>query len=283
MTYLFFPLVIILMLAVPTLVVWSYIHVTRDGMALRAMAESDRDEAKLIELVRNGPVRSLEGMPVRDVDHLDPPDYRGFAILSDGHILDLRRHGFPVISSFMEPEGEFYQYRHFLVRKNAVRGADEHLRFQFRGKSAKFRFRCANSDLQPVLKRMRLDSSKAATRESMYLLELDLDFSKIANGATVDVVAEGLLENDPDGEHSRSRLVPHTSYGETKTATMWILVPQHWNAERLELIAYDRNKPEEQRSVRPTRQFEALGGAVLGWQIIGPEPDTTYEGHFVLN
>ena len=43
------------------------------------------------------------------------------------------------------------------------------------------------------------------------------------------------------------------------------------------------DQPQVKHSVHPTRQFEALGGSVLGWQIIGPEPDTTYEGHWVLD
>jgi predicted acylesterase/phospholipase RssA len=42
-------------------------------------------------------------------------------------------------------------------------------------------------------------------------------------------------------------------------------------------------QPELQRSALASRPFESLGGAVVGWRIIGPEPDTTYEGHWVLD
>ena len=60
---------------------------------MRAIAGSDLDEARIIQLVRDGPVGSLQGLPVQEVDRLEPPDYRGFVMLSDGHIVDLRREG----------------------------------------------------------------------------------------------------------------------------------------------------------------------------------------------
>jgi hypothetical protein len=122
MTYLFLPLLLILVLSLPAALVWSYVHLSRGGKALRTIAETERDEARLIALMRDGPVTHLEGMPVHHVDHLDPPDYRGFLFLSDGHIVDLRHRGPNPVSWVMPRESAVYQYRHFLVRKVAAPG-----------------------------------------------------------------------------------------------------------------------------------------------------------------
>jgi hypothetical protein len=270
-------------LSLPTALIWSYVHLSRGGKALRTIAESDRDEARLIALMRDGPVMHLEGMPARQVDRLDPPDYRGFVFLSDGHIVDLRRRGRNPVSWLMPREGAVYHYRHFLVRKVAAPGADEHLRFQFNSRAARLSLRCETPGLHPVLKLMRLPGPSDGESGVSSRLEIDVDFSKVPADATAEVIVEGLLLGDPEGGPSHARLVPHTTYGTTRTATMWIILPEGQHAGRLELVAYDARKPSEKQTVRPTRRFEALNGSVVGWQIIDPAPNTTYEGHWVLD
>ena len=123
-----------------------------------------------------------------------------------------------------------------------------------------------------MLKRVRLAPGAGSGEEPMYRLELDLDFSRIPVDANVDVIVDGLIQDEPGAGRRRARPVPHATYGDTKMATMWILLPERRHAGRLELIAYSRLRPQDKRSVRPTREFEARGGSVLGWQIIGPDP-----------
>jgi hypothetical protein len=283
MTYLFLPSLIVLVLSFPTLAIWSYLHVSRDERALRTIAESGADEAKVIELVREGPIRSMEGMAVQEVARLETPDFRGFALLSDDHIVDFRSDE-SVLGSWLAPhDGGVYQYRHFLVRKVAAASADQHLRFQFTSKGAPFRLRCLNPELNPMLKRMRLAAALGTEGGTVYRLELDLDFSRVPTGANVDVVIDGLLGGSTGGRSNPGRPLPHISHGDTKVATMWILLPQHRRAGRLELFAYANSRPQEKRAMQPTRQFEALGRSILGWQIIGLESDTTYEGHWILD
>jgi predicted acylesterase/phospholipase RssA len=283
MTYLFLPMLLILVFSLPAALVWSYVHLNRGGKALRTIAETEPDEARLIALMRDGPVTHLEGMPVHHVDRLEPPDYRGFLFLSDGHIVDLRRRGPNPVSWLIPREDAVYQYRHFLVKKVAAPGADEHLRFQFDHRAARFSLRCDSPGLQPVLKLMQLPETSGGENVASYRLEIDLDFSKVPIDATTDVIVEGLLLGDPAGGSSHARLVPHTTYGTTRTATMWIILPEGQHAGRLELIVFDARKPSEKQTVRPTRRFEALKGSVVGWQFIDPAPNTTYEGHWVLD
>jgi hypothetical protein len=61
-----------------------------------------------------------------------------------------------------------------------------------------------------------------------------------------------------------------------------MLLPGHRRPGGLELFASKWDRPHVRKLVQPTRRFEALNGSVLGWQIIEPDPNTTYEGHWVL-
>jgi hypothetical protein len=60
------------------------------------------------------------------------------------------------------------------------------------------------------------------------------------------------------------------------------LLPERRPAGRFELIASPASHPRTHHVILPTRAFEALGGRVFGWQIVEPEPDATYEGHWLI-
>jgi hypothetical protein len=283
MTYVFLPLVIAVVLAFPALLLWSYSHISRDERALAAIASTDPDEMKVIELLRDGPIGALEGMAVRDVDRLEPPDYRGFNIITDGHIVDFRSRDL-IHSSFPASRAShLYQYRRLLVRKLQVDGADEHLRLQFSTKAITFAFRCNNPGLSPVLKRMQQAPANDGAAASRYRLELDLDFTKVPANTTVDVIVDGAIQHEGDGATKQIlHPVPHTSYGDTKLATIWIILPNRRNAGRLQVISYPTDRPQEKREAYPTREFVSTRKNLVGWQIVGPAPDTTYESYWVL-
>jgi hypothetical protein len=283
MTYLFLPVMLFLLLIFPSFAIWSYLHVSRDERALGALAASDPDGAKMIALLRDGPVKSLKGIPVQDVDRLEPPDYRGFRFLSDGHIVDYRGQDPGLLSRVEGRNHGLYQYRRLLVRRIAVEGADTHLRLPFASKAGLFTFACHNPELHPVLKRIQHPRGPAGADDTAYRLELDLDFSQVPVGLAVDVVVEGLIRSEHPEGHNAVHAVPHTNYGDTKVATMWIFLPSRRNSGRLDLVASATREPRETHSVRPTRQFEAARGSVIGWQIIDPEPETTYEARWILD
>ena len=284
MTYLFLPLMIALLLVGPYLVYRTYSSSSRARQALGLIAESNRDEAKLLELVQGGPVGTVEGLPHRAVDRLEPPDYRGFEFLSDSHIVDLRRWD-PTPSYWTRSGGsQIYQYRRFEVRRVATRDAADHLRLQFSSRSPEHDLRCESKRLRPVLKRAQVAPAAGDDGGPSYRWELDLDFSHVPVGETVEVVLEQVYRGE---ELQKSRAgnnsLLHASHGVTRLANMWIIMPDRRPSGQLRLIAYKTDQPQERRPVKPTRLFEALDGAVVGWQIIGPDPDTTYEGHWMLD
>jgi hypothetical protein len=214
-------------------------------------------------------------MPVQDVDQIEPPDYRGFVFLTDGHIVDGRH------------RNRVYQFRHFLVRrefdsKGAGAGAEAHLRLQFVSRAPRAALQCRNDPLHPVLRRMRIASPDEGDQGVSYRYELDLDFSTIPADTPIEVTAEGLFWGDSEGKSAGSRTLPHIVHGDTKVTSMWVLLGEPRPAGQFELIVSHRDQPGGQHAVRPTRYFESIGGRIYGWQIIGPEPDASYEGHWLL-
>ncbi len=272
MTYLFLPFVMAMILFVPCLIIWSVFHVYRDGEALRTIAATDPEAEKLIELVRDGPVSSLPGMPLNEVDRLDPPDYRGFVFLADGHIVDIR------------DRGRVYRYRHFLVqREPGVNDANDHLRLQFVSDASRLSFRCRDEALRPTLSRMRVEPSNSRAARATYRYELDLDFSQIPALLPIDVTAEGLFWDDSAQKSGGIRSLPHTTYGDTKVTTMWVLLSQRRPAGQFQLVATHPGKSAASSMAYVRRaDFETMGGRVFGWQLVEPEPGATYEAHWLM-
>jgi predicted acylesterase/phospholipase RssA len=270
MTYVFLPFILAVLLFVPCLAGWAIFHVYHDTEALRTIGATNQDAEKMIELVRDGPVSPFAGMPVSEVGHVAAPDYRGFVFLTDGHIVDLRQ------------RGRAYQYRHFLVRRQSTADADNHLRLQFVSDASRSSFRCQDVALTPVLRRTPTLSSEGGTARRPYRYELDLDFSQVPAGTTTDVTVEVMSWDDSEEQSDLARALPHTIYGDTKVTSMWILLAERRPAGRFRLIVSSQNQPGPEHAVRPTRYFETMGGRVFGWQIVGPEPAATYEGHWLM-
>ncbi|WP_337173664.1 patatin-like phospholipase family protein [Paludisphaera sp.] len=278
MTYLFLPLMLAVLLSGPYLLYRTYTSTMSVRQALGLVAEGNPDEARLLNLVRGGPVSSLEGLKPAAVDRFEPPDFRGFEFLTDSHIVDLRLWRRDNLSLGRGSAPQVYQHRRYLVRRTGEEGADDHLRFQFDSRSPDLTVACSNRSLAPTLKQI---PPEGEARD--YRWELDLDFSGVPIGEPVEVIVDQIYRGPEirEGRDGANALV-HVSYGITKVARMWILMPSRRPGGRLSLIAYKASKPEERRPIRPTRLFEALDGAVVGWEIIGPDPDTTYEGHWIL-
>jgi hypothetical protein len=164
------------------------------------------------------------------------------------------------------------------VRRVAADQGDDRLRLHFTTRSPAIELACQNRRLRPILSRAR---NEAASR---YHWELALDFSGVPVGETVEVELEQINRLAAgQGPSEGDNALLHTSNGITRLASMWILMPDRRPAGHLQLSAYEAGKPEARKAVRPTRMFEALDGSVVGWQIIGPDPDTTYEGHWMVD
>jgi len=283
MTYVFLPFMLLVLLSGPYLLYRTYVSTMGVRQALGLVADGSPDEARLLAMVRSGAAPEVKAMAPVSADRFEPPDFRGFEFLSDSHIIDLRRWEGSAASWVGAPSGRpmVYQHRRYLVRRVEAEGADDHLRFQFESRSPDLAVECPNRALSPVLR--RIDVPSAGDDNPSYRWELDLDFSEVAVGAEVEVVVDQIYSG-PEIRKSRDggNALVHVSNGITKVASMWILMPPDRPAGRLGLVGYKTDEPEKRRNVRPTRLFEALDGDVVGWQIIGPDPDTTYECHWVL-
>jgi hypothetical protein len=281
MTYAFIPLLVITLAALPYLVWKFYASTASQHAVLETIAESDNDHRQLVELLRDGPPTSLAGIEPVEVPSLDPPDASGFAVLTDFHVVDLRAASrAPTLLPRLDAPLRIYEYRRLRVRRLESPDAEAHLRFQYETTTDDFALAVDNHNLRPRLKRLRPSPSEDST--GIVRWELDLDFSRIDRGKTVNVTMRRLFPGSTEPWHANASSVSHLSYGTTRLATMWIFLPESRPNARLQLVAVDVDSAGKrtQRPVTPTHQFRANDGAVVGWQLLDPAPGL-YECHWV--
>ena len=82
------PLIVLLLL-MPYFILDSYQHSKRVARLIEYISNRSPDFDRMSQLVR-GPVRPFHGVLAEDVRQPDPPNYKGFNVLQDARIIDLR-------------------------------------------------------------------------------------------------------------------------------------------------------------------------------------------------
>jgi predicted acylesterase/phospholipase RssA len=86
---LYIPL-IVLLLVVPYFLIDSYLQSRRVSQLIESISHGSPDFETMGQLMR-GPMRSFKGVAVEEVRNFEPLNYKGFNILQDSQILDLRQ------------------------------------------------------------------------------------------------------------------------------------------------------------------------------------------------
>ena len=128
------PLVLLVLAAVPYVAWRFYTGTTSQYSVLTTIAESDSDYRQLIELLAGGAPSSLTQLDVVDVPELAPPDYSGFDIVTDFHIVDLRGWAANLVAvPGLSRERETYEFRRLRVRPRRMASATITFEFNLPG------------------------------------------------------------------------------------------------------------------------------------------------------
>ena len=143
-----------------------------------SLAHSNPDIDILSQLMA-GPVEPFKGEPAEEVRGIEPPNYKGFSILQDSGILDLRPWN-PGDSA-----SPVYGYRHLKVLKNPDNTGTDVFRVVELTTQPDAQFRFRPSPYPPRLR--RACGENPGTKEAACQFEVGVDLSKVPTGQVVDV------------------------------------------------------------------------------------------------
>jgi predicted acylesterase/phospholipase RssA len=267
-TYIYVPL-LVLLLVVPFFLIDSYRQARRVSRLIDSISHGSPDFEIMRQLVRS-PMRTFKGVPVEEVAKLDPLDYKGFNILQDSRILDLRPWN-PAGAGKTDTSSLIYGYRHLKVQKmekgnNVFRiiALPTHPDSQFRFPAQRF---------QPKLRRMFNPNAQEKTCQ----FEVEVDLSKAPTGQVVDVIYEHSSPGNFVQRGDVSTTLAFRSDFDSAELSRWIMLPSGREYRSFEILRHETGKPATAEAVKGYTEFLADDSSIIAYKMASVKGGYTYE------
>lgn len=215
-----------------------------------------------------------KGETPEKVRSIDPPDLKGFQILQDSFIIDLRGYR-PDESDRSDSRSIAYVHRRLKVVKEQDNTSNNLFRLILVPTSPQTALRFPAQTLHPTLKMCDLENTGSGQGECQW--EVSFDFKHIAPGEFVDLFKE---EHSPGhylrGNHD-TLILPFRIQAETAELTMWILMPQGKEYKSYRIIRHLTDKPSSVEKVRIVTEYLAEDFTILAFKLLSLKAGYTYE------
>jgi predicted acylesterase/phospholipase RssA len=274
-SYVYVPLLVPILFLLPYFIVKYYERSHIDYALIQSFAKGSRDLEQLSRLLENGPDKPWIGWEPEVVSKLDEPDFKGFEILQDSSIIDLRPAG---ATGGGEPGSYIGTYRRLKVLRQPGTEGNTIFHVPLGSQSCMWQVRFPPQQLQGRLRKtidLEDTAERSATREKHCDWELTYDFQKVPAGNSVNLLWEGLLQTSYRGETSHTYSFPVAV--ETAELTKWILMPKRKLFKDFRFIRYPTGHPETVEPVQYVTEYMTEDATILAYELLGLEPGYTYE------
>src|SRR5262249_40164892 len=141
----------------PYVIVKSYEHSKRVSRLIHSLAQGSKDLEEMSRLLESSPA-PWQGEPFEEVRSFEALDLRGFKILQDSRIIDLRNWT-PFRSGKSDPDSLAYVFRRLKASKLPENAGNNLFRVHLLPTSAKTSVRFPPQQLQPRLRMSPLEDS----------------------------------------------------------------------------------------------------------------------------
>jgi predicted acylesterase/phospholipase RssA len=270
-SFVYIPLLLLLLL-VPYFLVDSYQQSRRVSRLIESISQGSPDFVIMSQLMR-APMRLFKGVPVEEVRNFEPLDYKGFTILQDSRIIDLRSWD-PAGAGKTDTASLVYGYRRLKVQKAEKQGNNV-FRVTALATSADSQFRFPLQRFQPRLSRMSVKSSDA--QEKMCQFEVSVDLSKAPTGQVVDVLYEHFSPGDFVQRGDVSTTIAFRSDFDAAEVMRWILLPRGKEYSSFEILKYETGKPATAEVVKGFTEFLADDASIIAFKMPSVKAGCTFE------
>jgi hypothetical protein len=271
-SYVYVPIIVPILLLLPYVVSRAYERSHRLNQLVQSFAQGTRDLETLNEMLESKPA-AWTGEPAERARSLDEPDLKGFEILQDSRILDLRAWQ-PGLSGKVAPDSLARVYRRLKVHRQSERPGNIVLRLHLIATSPKALVHFPSQQLQPKLRVSDLESSVPGQGECRW--EASFDFQGVPAGEHVDLLVEELSPGQYlDRGQNGSALSFHIQ-AETAELATWILMPRGREYRNFRISRHETGKPEQTEAVRAVTEYLAEDFTILAFKLLALKPGWTY-------
>jgi hypothetical protein len=269
-SFLYIPLLLLLLL-VPYFLIDSYQQSRRLSRLIESISRASPDFEILSQLMR-APMRSFSGVAVEEVRNFDPLDYKGFNILQDSRIIDLRLWN-PTVAGKTDTASLVYGYRRLKVQKTENHG--NVFRVTALATHPKSQFRFPPQRFQPRLHRMFVENPNAQEKKCQF--EVSVDLSKVPTGQVVDVIYEHYSPGEFVQRGDVSTTIAFRSEFDAAEVTRWILLPRGREYRSFEIVRYETGKHTTAEVVKGFTEYLADDSSIIAYKIASVKAGYTFE------
>jgi hypothetical protein len=272
-SYLYVPIIIPLMLLLPYIAYKAYQHSHNVNQLIESLAQGSPDLDYMSRLL-DGPIKPWSGEPAEEVGKIDEPDLRGFQILQDSHILDLRKWT-PTNSARTGPEHFLYGFRRLKVWRLRNETGNTLFRIRLLPTSPLTQVRFPPQELQPKLLVHREEDGSTGAQYCRW--EMSVDCKKVAPGDLVEILEENLSPGEFVRDNGGSATLTFEPLAKTAELTRWILMPEGSQYKSHRLMRHERGKPDTAEVFKFATEYLATNYSILAFKLLGLEPGYVYE------
>jgi hypothetical protein len=214
------------------------------------------------------------GAPAREARSIEESDIRGFEVVQDSRIIDLRswKPGQPAAT---DPSSLAFVYRRLKVFNKPEYSGDNLFPIHVLATSPKTAVRFPAQQLTPELSVSPAPGSTTAQKE--YKWRASYDFQHVPAGKFVDLLVEyhspgQYLER---GRNGNGIIFPIRA--DTSELTTWIFMPEGKEYQSFNIIRYDTHKPDKVEPVQLVTEYLAEDFTIIAFKLLSLKSGHTYE------
>jgi predicted acylesterase/phospholipase RssA len=270
-SYVYIPLLLLLLL-MPYFLIDSYRQSKRVSRLIESISHGSPDFEIMSQLTR-APMRSFTGVVAEEVSNLDAPDYKGFNVLQDSRIIDLRP-WHPTGADKAAAASLVYGYRRLKVQKMENKGNNV-FRFAALATHPDSQFRFPPQRFPPRLRRICVENSKA--QDKMCRFEVSVDLSKAPTGQVVDVIYEHYSPGNFVHRDEVSTTITFRTEFDAADVARWILLPSGREYRNFEILRHETGKPTTAEVVKGYTEFLADDSSIIAYKMATVKAGYTFE------
>jgi hypothetical protein len=275
-SYVYVPIIVPILVLTPYFAHKLHVDSQTRTEIIDSLAQNSPDLERMTQLL-GGPMKPWTGEPAEEIDATDKPDLKGFQILQDSHILDLRKWvpASGTSSGQTSPDHFLYGFRRLKVWRLKNETGNKVFRLHLLPTNPATQVRFPPQELQPQLFVHREEDG--ASGEKPRRFEMMVDFGEVAPGDLVEILEEHLSPGDFVHEHAASVTLRFEPEAETAELTRWILMPEGRQYKRHRLVRYETGKPETMEGFKFATEYLEKNYKILAFKLLALKPGYTYE------
>jgi hypothetical protein len=272
-SYLYVPILVPILTLLPYFVVKLHQQSVQMNHLVDSLSHGSPDLAIMSRLL-DGPIKPWVGESSEEAPGLAEPDFKGFTILQDSRILDLRAWN-PAGTAKYDNESLVYGYRRVTVLKLPNHSGNNLFRMTGLATHPKTLFRFPPQELQPILRWTSIDSTIPG--EKMVRWDVSADFSDVPAGELVDVAYEHISPGHFLRRGVASTTISFRSQADTAEVTRWFLLPRGKEYKSFRILEWETGKPETVEPVRIVNKYLADDSTILAYKLLSGKAGYTHE------